>query len=119
MCANIVAGSGTALSSGDMDPMSASMDMSLGDFEQVAAVVPALTADMCEVACVSETAMTVCSVAAVAAPLTLLGLLLTRRRESYLGLLARTTGPLHVLRERRVWRGWYPLSPVSLCVWRV
>lgn len=119
MCASIATGSaGPTASSADMGSMSA-MDMSPDAAQHVAAAAPAPMAGMCDAACAAGTVEAVCSVVAVAAPLTLLGLLLTRRRESYLGLLTRTTGPFIVRREHRRWRGWSVLSPISLCVWRV
>lgn len=119
MCANLFVGSDTMSPPPAMGSMSASMDMPVGYAEQVAAAVPALMAGMCDGVCASGTATTVCSVVAVAAPITLLGLLVTRRRQPYLGLRARTTGRLKTWRAHRGWRGWSPLSPVSLCVWRV
>jgi len=119
MCASFVVGSATMLHPADMDPMPASMDLAVGDVEQVASAVPALMAGMCDGVCASVTATTGCSVTAVAAPLTLLGLLLTRRRVSYLGLLPRKPRAFRVRRERFAWGGWSLLSPASLCLWRV
>ena len=100
------------------EPMSVSMDMFQGDLTPVTAAMPALMEGMCNGVCASDTE-TVCSFAAVGAPVTLLGLLLTRRRQSYLGLLARATDTVCMPRLRRTWRGWFLLSPVSLCTWRV
>jgi len=119
LCASFVVGSATMLHPADMAPMPASMDLAVGDVEQVATTVPALMAGMCDGVCASVTATTGCAITAVASPLTLLGLLRTRRRLSYLGMLPRKTRALRVRRERFTWRGWSLLSPASLCLWRV
>lgn len=55
MCASCVFGSATMLRPADMEPMPASMDLAVGDVEQVASAVPALMAGMCDGVCASVT----------------------------------------------------------------
>ncbi len=95
------------------------MTPTVAEVGQVTALPVEPMAGMCDAACASGAARATCALAAAAAPLTLLGLLMTRRRNTFLGLLTRTTGPLIVKRERSRWSGWLVLSPMSLCVWRV
>lgn len=121
MCMALATGSnsptGTSSDTGSMSSMV--MASAVAEAGRIAVLPPEEPmAGMCD-ACASGAVRATCALAAVAAPLTLLGLLSTRRRETFLGLLTRTTGPLIVKRERSRWCGWSVLSPISLCVWRV
>ncbi len=116
MCAMFVFGSPTEAPPVNTEPMSVAINTVEGDPTPVTAAAPALMEGMCDGVCASDTE-TACSLAAVA-PLTLLGLQLTRRRRSFV-LLPRPTETLRIQRLHRTWRGWFLLSPVSLCTWRV
>jgi hypothetical protein len=59
-----------------------------------------------------------CTNAAGLTPSTLLALLLASRRDTFMGLLARTR-PRALPRRRRRQTPWTVLSPNSLCVLRV
>ncbi len=121
MCAALATGSSSQTAAASDTGSMSSMVMAPGvaEADRVAVLPTAPMAGMCDAACASGAVRATCALAAAAAPLMLLGLLLTRRRDTFLGLLARTTGPLIVKRERSRWSGWFVLSPMSLCVWRV
>lgn len=119
MCANYVISSTSTLSTVALSSASApapDMDTGLADDRKVPA---SGMAGMCDAECVGGMTTTVCSAIAVAAPLTLLVLLVTRRRTPFLGVSTRTTVPLLVWRDRGRWRGWSQSPLVCLCVLRV
>lgn len=68
-------------------------------------------------ACVTDVSA-VCTIDDGLTAIALLALLLAPRRDTFLGLLARTRPRAH-LRRRRRHTPWKALSPVSLCVLRV
>lgn len=72
---------------------------------------------MCDNACVSAVSET-CTVAGGLTVTTLLALFLASRRDTFMGLLARTR-PRALPRQWRRQTPWTVLSPISLCVLRV
>ena len=83
----------------------------------VASVMSPPMSSMCDSACVTDVSQ-VCTIAGGLTVTTLLALLLASRRDTFLGLLARTR-PRALLRRRRRHTPWTVLSPISLCVLRV
>lgn len=82
-----------------------------------ALAAPKLTS-ACDVACVSEVS-DLCSLVAGLTMMSLLALLLTSRRDTFPGLLARLRHAAFVGPRLREQTPWNLLSPVSLCVLRV
>ncbi|MEQ7845697.1 hypothetical protein [Nocardioides kribbensis] len=117
MCASYAVPVVSATSTAAMSAMTAtSSTLTAADGDQ--APSSGLSA-MCDAACASEMTTMVCSVIAIAAPLTMLILLVARRRTPFLGLLTRASiQTVHWFMRGR-WRGHVPLSPTTLCVWRV
>lgn len=72
---------------------------------------------MCDSACVTDVSQ-MCTIAGGLTVTTLLALLLASRRDTFLGLLARTR-PRALRRRRRRQTPWTVLTPVCLCVLRV
>jgi len=94
----------------------------VGDVVREAALPVALVmslpmSSMCDSACVTDVSE-MCTVAAGVAVVTLLALLLAYRRDTFMGVPARTR-PCALLRRRRRQTPWTVLSPISLCVLRV
>lgn len=119
MCAGHLISSTSTLPVVDLSSASAPMsatDTGLADDERAPA---SGMAGVCDAVCVHEMTTTVCSVIAVAAPLTLLVLLVTRRRRPFLGLSTRTTVPLLARGNRGRWRGWSQSPLARLCVLQV
>ncbi len=83
----------------------------------VASVMVLPMSSMCDSACVTEVSE-MCTVAGGLTVATLLALLLASRRDTFMGLLARTRLCV-VPRRRRRQTPWTVLSPISLCVLRV
>ncbi|MBB6629806.1 hypothetical protein H5V45_20985 [Nocardioides sp. KIGAM211] len=85
--------------------------------EEVAAASPAM-ADMCADGCVIDATSVVCAGAWLMVT-SVLVLLKTSRRHTYLGLLARIRRPGLPRRRLRERTPWVVLSPISVCVFRV
>ena len=83
----------------------------------VASVMSLPMSLMCDTACVTD-ASAMSTVAGGLTVTTLLALLLAARRDTLMGLLARTRPGAHSRRVRRQ-TPWTVLSPISLCVLRV
>ena len=73
-------------------------------------------ASMCDNACVTEMP---CTLAAGLAVSTLLALLVAFRRDTFMGMLARSRPSALARRPRRERTPWTVLSPFALCVLRV
>ncbi len=83
----------------------------------VASVMSLPMGSMCDSACVTDVSV-MCTVAGSLTVATLLALLLASRRDTFMGLLARTR-PCTLPFRRRRQTPWTVLSPISLCVLRV
>jgi len=83
----------------------------------VASVMSLPMSLMCDSACVTDVSE-MCTVAVGLTVTTLLALLLASRRDTFMGLLARTRPGARSRRLRRQ-TPWTVLSPISLCVLRV
>jgi len=83
----------------------------------VALVMSLPMSSMCDSACVTNVSE-MCTVAAGMAVATLLALLFAYRRDTFMGVLARSR-PRALPRRRRRQTPWTVLSPISLCVLRV
>ncbi len=81
----------------------------------IASVMSLPMSSMCDSACVTDVTE-MCTVAGGLTVTTLLALLLASRRDTFMGLLARTR-PCALPRRRQT--PWTVLSPISLCVLRV
>jgi len=83
----------------------------------VASVMSLPMSLMCDSACVTDVSE-MCTVAGGLTVTTLVALLWASRRDTFMGLLARTR-PCALPRRRRRQTPWTVLSPISLCVLRV
>ena len=83
----------------------------------VASMMSPPMSSMCDMACVTDVSE-MCTVAGGLTVTTLLALLVASRRDTFMGLLARTR-PCALPRRRRRQTPWTVLSPISLCVLRV
>ncbi len=84
-----------------------------------AAATPSPTTSLCETPCAGGTTGVLCGVAVALVVTSVLLLLLTSRRDTFLGLLARVRRAGLVRRRRRQRTPWLVRSPVSLGVLRV
>ncbi|MEJ7834416.1 MAG: hypothetical protein WKF79_15995 [Nocardioides sp.] len=82
-----------------------------------ASVMSLPTSSMCDSVCVTGVSE-LCTVAGGLTLITMLALLVATRRDTFMGLLARTR-PRALPRQRRLQTPWTVLSPISLCVLRV
>ena len=112
MTGMINASSVSVMSEATVAPVAAAMTMEMGGEGGLT------LASMCESPCVTDISGE-CTVAAGLAVTALLALFLASRRDTYLGLLARTGPLLYVRRRRRDPTPWTVLSLSSLCVLRV
>lgn len=128
LCAVLAATMSTGTS--DMDSMSSTAGAPAlsGEAAGAAARAPAtqgtavgavsVISSMCDTSCVNEVTTT-CAVAAATIIATLMVLLLASRRDTFLGLLARTRPTDFARRPRRARVAVPALSLCTLCVWRV